>query len=142
MTRRIRHAIARLAVCALAATTGMIVSASPAQAFGQETFGCRVSPGVVLTWNNPCSNNRPASTYNAGFKVNNLSGSGYTFSWSYSGPVLRVVAGCTATSSDCGLAVANSDAVISVTVTYSQGGLSATRSANAIIRQYCGNVLC
>ena len=142
MTQRIRRAIARLAVGVLAATAGMIVSGSPARAFGGETFGCRVSPGAVLTWNNPCYNNRPASTYNAGFNVNNLSGSGYTFSWSYSGPVLYVMAGCTSTSSGCGLAVANSDAIISVTVTVSQGGQSTTMSANAVIRQFCGNELC
>jgi hypothetical protein len=142
MTQRILRTMTRLAVCALAAAAGTMVSASPARAFGGETFGCRVSPGAVLTWQNPCHNNRPASVYNAGFNVNNLSGSGYTFSWSYSGPVLYVVAGCTSTSSGCGLAVANSDAAISVTVTYSQGGQSASRSAIAVIRQYCGNVLC
>jgi hypothetical protein len=142
MTQRIRRAIMHLAVCVLAATTGIIASTSPAQAFGGETFGCRVSPGTVLAWTNPCYNNKPASTYNAGFNVNNLSGSGYTFSWSYDGPVLYVVSGCTSTSSGCGLAVANSDAFISVTVTYSQGGQSATQSANAIIRQYCGPYLC
>ena len=142
MTQRIRRAIARLAVCVLAATTVLVVSAAPARAFGGETFGCRVAPGTILTWTTPCRNNRPASVYNAGFNVNDLSGTDYTFSWSYSGPVLYVVGGCTSTASGCGLAVANSDAIISVTVTYSQGGQSATRTARAIIRQYCGNVLC
>jgi hypothetical protein len=142
MTQRIRRSFAHLTACVVAATTGMIAGTSPAQAFGGETLGCRVSPGAVLTWNNPCYNNRPASVYNAGFNVNNLSGSDYTFSWSYSGPVLYVMAGCTSTSSGCGLAVANSDAVVSVTVTYSQAGQSATRSATAVIRQFCGSELC
>lgn len=142
MTQRIRRAITCLAVCVLAAAAAVIVSASPASAFGGETFGCRVSPGTVLTWENPCYNTRPATTYNAGFSVNNLSGSGYTFSWSYSGPVLYVISGCTSTSSSCGLAVANRDAFISVTVTYSQNGQSAAKSADAIIRQYCGPELC
>lgn len=142
MRQRIRRAMALLAACVLAAAAGAIVSAPPAQAFGGETFGCRVAPGVILTWENPCYNNRSASVYNAGFSVNNLSGDGYTFSWSYSGPVLYVVAGCTPTASSCGLAVANSDALIYVTVTYSQGGQSATQSAVAAIRQYCGSQLC
>lgn len=142
MTQRIRRAITHLALCVIAATAGVMASASPAQAFGGETFGCRVSPGTILTWQTPCYNNRPASTYNAGFMVDNLSGSGYSFSWSYSGPVLYVITGCTSTSNGCGLAVANSDAFISVTVTYSQGGQSATKSATAIIRQYCGTYLC
>jgi hypothetical protein len=123
MTQRIRRSFAHLTACVVAATTGMIAGTSPAQAFGGETLGCRVSPGAVLTWNNP-------------------SGSDYTFSWSYSGPVLYVMAGCTSTSSGCGLAVANSDAVVSVTVTYSQAGQSATRSATAVIRQFCGSELC
>lgn len=142
MTQRIRRAITGLAVCVLTVAAAVIVSASPASAFGGETFGCRVSPGTILTWQNPCYNNRPADVYNAGFNVNNLSGTGYTFSWSYSGPVLYVVSGCTSTASGCGLAVANSDAFIHVTVTYSQNGQSATQSASAVIRQYCGTELC
>jgi hypothetical protein len=142
MTQRIRRAITRLAVCVLAAAAGMIVGVSPASAFGGETFGCRVSPGTVLTWENPCYNTKPATAYNAGFSVNNLSGSGYTFSWSYSGPVRYVISGCTSTSSSCGLSVANRDAEIYVTVTYSQNGQSATKSATAFIRQYCGTELC
>ncbi|HET8659399.1 MAG TPA: hypothetical protein VFM55_10425 [Micromonosporaceae bacterium] len=107
MASSIRRTISYLAVCVLAATTNAIFGASSAQAFGGETFGCRVSPGTVLTWQNPCYNNRPASVYTAGFNVLNLSGDDYTFSWTYSGPVLYVVSGCTPDASGCGLAVAN-----------------------------------
>ncbi|MEV4133849.1 hypothetical protein AB0J72_16975 [Dactylosporangium sp. NPDC049742] len=142
MAQRFRRILARLALGVVAATAGLAVGASPAQAFGGETFGCRVSPGTILTWSTNCHNNKPASVYNAGFNVNNLSGTGYTFSWSYTGPVLYVVSGCTSTASGCGLAVANSDAVISVTVTYTQNGQSATKTSNAFIIQYCGNVYC
>ena len=142
MTQRIRRTISRLAVGVLAATAGLVVSAAPAQAFGGETFGCRVSPGSVLTWSQICYNNKSASVYNTGFNVLNTSGDGYTYSWSYSGPVLYVVSGCTPTAAGCGLAVANSDAVIQVTVTYSQGGQSATKWSTAIIRQFCGQYLC
>ncbi len=145
MTQRIRRAITRLAVCVVAATAAVIVSTSPASAFGGETFGCRISPGTVLTWNNPCYNNRGPDiygNYHAGFNVNNLSGSGYTFSWSYSGPVLYVISGCTSTASGCGLAVPNTDGIVKVTVTYSQNGQSATQSANAVFRLFCGNFPC
>lgn len=142
MTQHIRRAVTGLAVCVLMAAAAVIVSASPASAFGSETFGCRVAPGTVLIWQDPCYNNQPADVYNAGFNVNDLSGTGYTFSWSYSGPVLYVISGCTPTASGCGLAVENSDAIIHVTVTYTQNGQSATKSANAVIRQYCGNYLC
>ncbi len=46
------------------------------------------------------------------------------------------------TGCHCGLAVANSDTTVTVTVTYSQGGQTGSQSATAVIRQYCGTVLC
>jgi hypothetical protein len=135
--------LAHLAVGVLAATAGIVATASPAQAFGGEILGCRVSPGPATAFTNPCTNKRGAATYNAGFWLQNLSGPGYTFSWSWSGgPVLGIVAGCTSTDDGCGLRVANSDTSVHVTVTYSQGGQTASRSATAIIRQFCGSVLC
>lgn len=143
MTIRMRRTLAQLAVGVVAATAGIFATAAPAQAFGAEVFGCRVSPGPATAFTNPCTNKRGASTYNAGFWLQNLAGPGYTFSWSWSGgPVLGIVAGCTSTSDGCGLLVANGDTRVNVTVTYSQGGLTASRSATAIIRQYCGTVLC
>jgi hypothetical protein len=142
MTLRIRRALAQLTVGILAAA-GLVATATPAHAFGQEVLGCRVSPGPATTFTNPCINRRGASQYNAGFWLQNLSGSGYTFSWSWSGgPVLGIVAGCTSTSDGCGLWVANSDTTVTATVTYSQAGQTASRSATAIIRQFCGSVLC
>jgi hypothetical protein len=143
MKLRVKPSLAHLAVGVLAAAAGIIATASPAQAFGQEVLGCRVSPGPATTFTNPCHNRVGATTYNAGFWLQNLSGPGYTFSWSWSGgPVLGIQAGCTSTSDGCGLRVANSDTSVHVTVTYSQGGLTASRSATAIIRQFCGSVLC
>jgi hypothetical protein len=142
MAARIRRIAAHLAAGVLVATAGLAVATSPAQAFGAETFGCRVSPGPVTAFTNPCFNRAGASFYNAGFQLGNLSGTGYTFSWSWTGPVLSIVAGCTSTSNGCGLRVANSDANVTATVTYSQGGQSATRSATAVFRLFCGNVPC
>jgi hypothetical protein len=143
MALRIRRLLAHLAVGVLTATAGIVATASPAHAFGGETFGCRVSPGPATAFTNPCTNKKGAATYNAGFWLQNLSGPGYTFSWSWTGgPVLYIVAGCTSTSDGCGLAVANSDTIVQATVTYSQGGQTASRSATATIRQFCGTVPC
>jgi hypothetical protein len=143
MTLYIRRTLARLAVGILVATAGIAATASPAQAFGGETFGCRVSPGPVTAFTNPCYNKKGAATYNAGFWLQNLSGSGYTFSWTWTGgPVLYIVAGCGPTDDGCGLAVANSDTTVQATVTYAQNGQTASRTATAVIRQFCGSVLC
>ena len=142
MALRFRRTIAHLAIGFIAATAGLVATASPAQAFGNEVLGCRFSPGPAVAWTNPCQNLRGASKYNAGFWLQNLSGPGYTFSWSWTGPVIGVFVGCTSTSSDCGLWVPNTDDVVEVTVTYSQGGQTSSRTATAIIRQFCGNVLC
>ncbi|HEX6684699.1 MAG TPA: hypothetical protein VF062_17980 [Candidatus Limnocylindrales bacterium] len=143
MTLRIKRTFAQLAIGVLAATGGIAATASPAQAFGGEVLGCRVSPGPATAFTNPCTNKKGAATYNAGFWLQNLSGPGYTFSWSWSGgPVIGIVAGCTSTSDGCGLLVANSDTFVHATVTYSQGGQTASRSATAVIRQFCGTVPC
>lgn len=142
MTSRIRRIATHLAAGVLVATAGLAATAAPAQAFGGETFGCRVSPGPATAFTNPCINKKGASVYNAGFQLDNLSGTGYTFSWSWTGPVLHIVAGCTSTSNGCGLAVANGDGIVTATVTYSQGGQSATKSATAAFRLFCGNVPC
>ncbi|MEV0393392.1 hypothetical protein [Polymorphospora rubra] len=138
---RIRSALASVAACLVAAATFTLAGATPAAAIGQETFGCRIAPGVVLTWNTYCTNSAPASTYNAGFAVQNTSGS-YTFSWSISGPYQSINTGCTATSSSCSVWVANSDATIVATVTYTQNGQSRTQTSYATINRYCGSQLC
>ncbi len=143
MKFRIRRILAHLAVGVLVATTGTLVTATaPAQAFGGEVLGCRVSPGPATGFTNPCRNRRGASTYNAGFWLQNATAPGYTFSWSWTGPVIGIVAGCTSTSDGCGLMVANGDASVRATVTYSQGGQTGTQSATATIIQYCGTVPC
>lgn len=141
MRRRIRGALAGLFASLVAVASLSVVTATPAAAFGQESFGCRIAPGTILDFHPSCYNNRPATTYSVGFAVLNTSGT-YTYSWSISGPYQYVITGCTSTSSGCAVAAPNEDAGIHVTVTYSQGGQSATKSATAIIRRFCGNYLC
>ncbi|MGN9769154.1 hypothetical protein ACTMS2_28770 [Micromonospora sp. SD12] len=127
----------------LAVATLGLATASPAAAFGGETFGCRVAPGTIFTWETTCLNSKPATMYNVGFAVLNTAGS-YTYSWTVTGPYEYVITGCTTTSYDCAVAVrgGSNDSEITASVTYSQGGQSATRSATAIIRGYCGSYLC
>jgi len=141
--RRIQSLLAALAASLIAAVSFTVATAAPAAAFGAETFGCRVAPGTILTWERVCTNSRPATSYNAGFAVLNTSGT-YTFSWRIDGPYLGIITGCDATSHDCAVRVAggSTDSVVTVTVTYSQNGQSATRSATAIINGYCAGELC
>ncbi|MEV7229342.1 hypothetical protein AB0M79_20290 [Polymorphospora sp. NPDC051019] len=139
---RIRSVLASVAACVVAATTFTLAGATPAAAIGQETFGCRIAPGVVFTWNTYCNNSAPASTYNVGFAVQNTSGS-YTFAWSVSGPYQSINTGCTATSPTCSVWVSgHSDSSIEATVTYTQNGQSRTQTAYATINRYCGSQLC
>ncbi|GIG59969.1 hypothetical protein Lfu02_43410 [Longispora fulva] len=137
-----RSVLVGLAAGVVAATSLTLSSASPAAAFGGETFGCRIAPGTIFTWSQYCNNSVPASTYNVAFQV---FGSGsYTYSWSISGPYTSVITGCTSTSPACAVSVPGGmfDSEIYATVTYSQGGESATRSSVAILNAYCGSYLC
>jgi hypothetical protein len=94
VTLRIKQTLVHLAVGVLAATAGIVATAQPAQAFGGEVLGCRISPGPATAFTNRCINKQRADTYNAGFWLQNLSGADYTFSWSWNGPVIGIVAGC------------------------------------------------
>jgi hypothetical protein len=141
--RRARVLLATF-LSALLAVAGLgLITASPAAAIGGETFGCRVAPGTIFTWESFCVNSKPATMYNAGFAVLNTSGN-YTYSWQITGPYEYVIVGCTSGSYDCAVAVRGGsiDREITVTVTYSQNGQSATQSATAYIRGYCGSSLC
>jgi hypothetical protein len=134
------------AVAAAAGAAALIVgSATPAAAVGGETFGCRIAPGTTFTFTPVCYNDPvPATTYTVGFAVQNRSGSGYTYSWSISGPYQSVYVGCTPTSSDCAVTVRRSsgEEEIVATVTYTQAGQSASRTSYAYIEPVCGTSFC
>ncbi|MGX7826358.1 hypothetical protein ACTG9Q_14815 [Actinokineospora sp. 24-640] len=130
------------AAVAVAGLSFFGAGALPASAFGAETFGCRIAPGTVFEWNEFCTNSRGASEYNVGFAVLNTSGTGYTYSWSISGAYRYVITGCTSTSHDCAVAVGRSGQSITTTVTYSQNGHSATKTAYATIEPWCGSQPC
>jgi hypothetical protein len=115
------------------------------QAFGDETFGCRIAPGFDPAFRPLCTNTKPSATYNVAFLVGNLSGGGYSFMWQISGTFSGSVStGCGPADSICGLNVLGGrrDSVIEVTVTFSQAGQPASRYATAMINAYCGSQLC
>ncbi len=66
-----------------AVLTAPMVVATAGPAFGDTSFGCRVSPGPVQGWGQYCSNNDSPdpSVYNVGFQVSGLSGSEHSFQW-------------------------------------------------------------
>jgi hypothetical protein len=142
--RRVRRMLAALAAGLTVALSLSVGAASPAAAIGGETFGCRVSPGSDFEWRQVCHNTMPASRYNAGFALQNLSGGDYTFDWRIEGRYTSIFVGCTATSSSCGVWTpgSSSESEVTVTVTYTQNGQSATRSATAYIFAYCSWGLC
>jgi regulation of enolase protein 1 (concanavalin A-like superfamily) len=141
----IRRVFAGLATVLAVATSIVAGSASPAAAFGGETFGCRVSPGTDFVWRSVCHNTKYATKYNAGFAVLNTSGSGYTYQWTITGNYQSIYVGCTSTSYDCAVWMSgNVEGEVDVTVTYTQNGQSATQSASAYIipEPYCGSYYC
>lgn len=141
----LRAVLVRLAAIVLAAGAFGVATSSPAQAFGDETFGCRIAPGFDPAFRPFCTNTKPSPTYNVAFLVQNLSGDGYTFSWIISGTFIGGVStGCGQTDSICGLNVRGGrlDSEIQMTVILSQGGQMAAKHATAVINAYCGPQLC
>lgn len=141
----LRAVLLRLAAVVLAAGAFGVAGGSPAQAFGDETFGCRIAPGFDPAFRPLCTNTKPSPTYSVAFVVNNLSGGGYTFSWIIGGSFIGgVSSGCGPTDSICGLTVRGGrlDSEIQMTVILAQAGQLAARHATAVINAYCGPQLC
>lgn len=136
---RTRRTPACLAAAAAAGLT--LGTASPASAFGGETFGCRIAPGTEFDWYPTCTNSGGAQTYNVGFAVLDTSGT-YTYSWTITGSYRYVITGCTSTSYDCAVATGRGGKEISATVTYTQAGQGATQTATAYIEPWCGSRPC
>jgi hypothetical protein len=142
MDPRTRSVLSGLAATALAASVSL-AGAAPAAAIGQETFGCRLSPGTAGTYRTLCSNTRASGRYDATFALLDTSGT-YVASWAVTGQYQSIVAGCTATSTTCTIALPGSstDSRAAVTVVYSQDGQTATRYAEAVVYQFCGTAPC
>jgi hypothetical protein len=124
-----------------------VLPAGQASALGGESLGCLVTPYYYTptTYTNPCNTTGPPAPstnwFGVTFKLFNLSGS-YTYSWVRTGTTATVVSGCTSIDSTCRLKVPNQDGEVSVTVTLTQNGSSATLGATAYLIQWCGDTAC
>ena len=133
----------RLLTALVAITLGITIAlaaATPAQAFGSETLGCRIAPGTQFNWYPACNNDTGfAYTYNVGFLVQNTSGSGYSYTWSITGQHGAVITGCTSTSNVCAVYATRRAGSydITATVTVTQGGQSGTLYSIATIDPWC-----
>lgn len=129
----------------VAATTAIAagLTAAPASALGGEQLGCYVTPTPPPAQYHArfCSNG-PGSTYSAAFGVMNGNGS-YSYAWSvpaaYTG---NIASGCTSDTPRCVLSNLTPTSQITVSVTITQDGQSATLSATAYINQWCGTISC
>lgn len=142
MSKRIQRALVGVAATVVATATAFFVGAPSASAFGGETFGCQVAPGPVTGYTASCRNISPAGSYNVGFALQNLSGTGYTTSWSLSGPYTSVFSGCGTNDTGCNVVVPNGDGIVSATITFSQGGQTGSLTARAVFSRFCGNQRC
>ena len=134
------HEAHRSAFAAIPAATTTV--ASPAQAVGGETIGCRISPGEA-DFHDPCTTQVSASTYSVAFLVQGAT-AGSTFTWSLSGPYVGPLGGCGSADNYCTMYVhgAGSDRRITANVTVSYAGQSVGLWTRATIPALCGPYLC
>ena len=130
----------------IVAMAAALIPVTPAHAFGAEQFGCRIAPGTEFNFYENCNNltNGAANTYSVGFLVQNLSGSGYGFTWNVTGQYTAVLSGCTSTSSSCTVSARGGsvDREITAAVTITQAGQSRTLFSYASILAWCGYLFC
>lgn len=126
----------------IAAVFGMLTvfTAAPASALtGNEQLGCYVTPSRTQPYPvaGGCSNRMAATSYGAKFQVMNESGT-YSYAWSVSSQHAgNIAGGCTSTTNYCALNNLVPTQDVSVSVTISQAGQSATLMATAEIIAYC-----
>ena len=114
----------------------LVIVPRRSEALGSESLGCRVSSGQFHAGH--CVASLPRLSYAVGFKVLNGAGA-YTYEWNTNG--LPVSSGCTSTSDFCDIAASGitDDQTLSVSVTITQAGQSATLPATAFIPAVCGD---
>jgi hypothetical protein len=106
------------------------VQAGPASA--ADAAGCRIAPGTEFAFKTFCVNTKPAASYSVAFHAP----AGTTGAWSITGDWTGVVGGCGAADDYCTVTTPGSGA--DREVQGSKGGFS----SHALIRAYCGRVLC
>jgi len=128
----------------LTAIAAIVANAGSASAFGSEKLGCYVTPSHTQPQLSSagCTTTMPASSYQAVFGVMNETGS-YTYAWSVPTPYRsKIGMGCTSGYDYCELINLTPTSQITVSVTISQNGRSATLSVTADIEPWCGNYFC
>jgi hypothetical protein len=123
-------------------TVGMtIFSAGSASALGGETMGCLITGGPAYYYN-PCVGGTSSGSVTIDYLVMDETAPS-TYSWAVPSVYLsKITDGCTSTTNYCQLTVGRGGKEITVSVTLSQGGATATLSATASIEPMCGNQWC
>jgi hypothetical protein len=123
--------------------TAGLLTATPASALGNETFGCQTSPGPAGPYLGNCHNSAKygPGPFSAGFLVQGAA-AGTTYTWTVPAGYQVLAGTCTSTSSGCRVDNLVGDTGVVVSVKLSQGGQSRTLSATAVIAQVCGDVFC
>jgi hypothetical protein len=133
--------LALLATASTIATVGL--TAGPAAALGGEQLGCYITPTPPpAQYHARSCSDGPGSTYSAAFGVMNGNGT-YSYAWSVPAAYTsHIASGCTADTPRCVLSNLTPTSEITVSVTITQNGQSATLSATAYINQWCGQISC
>lgn len=119
-----------------------LVPTGNASALGGEWLGCRISPGNEFNFNQTCINQPGATQYGVAFMVQNETQSS-TYSWAIpSGYATKIYSGCASTNNWCTLLVGRSYQEITMGVTITQSGGSATLYSTASIEPSCGTQYC
>jgi hypothetical protein len=134
-----------LALLAIASTIAAVgLTAGPASALGGERLGCYITPTSTVPPQLHAGNcsDGPGSTYQATFGLMYQNGS-YGYTWSVPAEYAsHIYTGCTTNSERCTLTNLTPTSEITVSVTITQSGQSATLSATAYINQWCGQISC
>ena len=119
--------------------TFTLFNAGNASALGGEWLGCRIAPGTEFNFYPTCVNTPNGATqYSVAFMVQNESQPS-TYSWAIpSGYETKIYTGCASTDNWCTLLVKAKYQDITMAVTLTQGGASATLYSTASIEASCG----
>ena len=136
----VRKVLVSLAV--LATTLGLMVpTATSASALGGEWLGCQVIPGSGY-YSSGCWGGAASGPVVVDYVVMDETAPS-TYSWAVpSVYVSKITAGCASTTNYCQLTVGRGGKDITVSVTLSQDGATATLTATATIEPMCGTQWC
>jgi hypothetical protein len=126
-------------LAAFATTLGsMVPTAGSASALGGEWLGCWATPGDESGYSSECWGGTTGGNVKVDFVVQDETAPS-TYSWSVPAAYQsKITSGCSSTQHLCSLTVPAASHQISVSVTLTQGGTTATHTAVAYIDRSCG----